>query len=651
MMREEDTGVFHASRLGAAFAARLVAHGAPEDLRLAERVLAAVRGCQEVRPGDPHLGNFRWEMEDEGVEDLNGVHFVLIELIPMMVRFEDRLSPACRASLRESIRIALEEIARLDVGLDYTNIVLKDIANTILGAEVLGRADWLERGKAKFLRWLRFTYRSGGVFEINSPVYTPVALRVLHILATHTRDEDVAVRARMSTARIGLSYALRVHPRTGRLAGPFCRAYRAQVLGDLGSERAYIETAVRDHGLPAWALDVAPTLPAQIAEGYDADRGLTYTSWLSPSFSMGTAAAELDSQANRFIAGQSNVFTMNFTAPQSPIGGMVFTRYILDDKWLGDFRSTSARPSNDLLLDEGRFFGVQEGSRCLGVYAPREMGAWNLTSSAKLAIVISRRAYVNEIAVNGRPAETLPADVPEGAVVCFGFDQAMLAVRSFTRTDLGRGAPLRIVERGGDLVFEIYNYLGPKKTFWELACPGSFYRGQPRCGFYAEAAERAEAGSLAAFSKTVTAGAFVDEADPVPGSAGRDGPRVWKLGYARGDHALALEVDLMRWALLKRSGRPPYTLLDSPVAKQGRGHVLDIAGAALDPGGANAWSYGCRETDTWVAGGLADPATDLAFSLPRRTLRVHGFRFGTVTVRGQTVALDANREASWAWDP
>ena len=46
--RQEDNGTFHASRLGAEFAARLVENGAPEDIVLAENVLAAVKSCQEL---------------------------------------------------------------------------------------------------------------------------------------------------------------------------------------------------------------------------------------------------------------------------------------------------------------------------------------------------------------------------------------------------------------------------------------------------------------------------------------------------------------------------------------------------------------------------------------------------------------------------
>ncbi len=59
-------------RAGAAFAHRLVANGAAEDLALAEKVLDVVLGCQERRA---HHGNFTWMLEDDHVEDLNAMAF------------------------------------------------------------------------------------------------------------------------------------------------------------------------------------------------------------------------------------------------------------------------------------------------------------------------------------------------------------------------------------------------------------------------------------------------------------------------------------------------------------------------------------------------------------------------------------------------
>jgi hypothetical protein len=648
--RQEDTGTFHASRLSAEFAARLVVNGTPQDLALAEKVLAAVRACQELHPDDPHRGNYRWEFEDAVVEDLNAVHFVLIELVPMMIQYQGRLSPSCRDNVLDSIHIALEEIERIDVGLEYTNIVLKDITNTILGGELLQSEHFVERGRAKLTDWFRYTYRAGGVFELNSPVYTPLALRVLHVLSTHTRDPEMAVRARLAAARMGLSYALRVHPHTGRLAGPYSRAYRSQLVGQFGSERSFVESAVEEHVLPDWilgALDVTP-LPSGIVERFDTRDGAGYTSWLSQSYSIGTASNELDSQANRFIAGQSNVFTMNVVSAGTEIGDMVYTRYLLDDKWLGDYRVTNARSNDSLLPDEGRFYGVQSGSSCLGVYAPRDLGAWETHLAAKLAIIISHRESVKEFLVNGEAVETLPADVPNEAVVCFGFESSYLAIRLFHRTDLGRNAPIRIVERRGDLVLEVYNYLGSEKTFWELAKPGSFYQGQPRCGFYAEACEKSAFSSLSQFSEAVSSGAVTDQIDPLHHERQLK-KRNWKLEYSRADRTVGLEVDLMQWHLIRRwseQGDMQYPLLAAAVAQQSDAHIVKVAGAVLRKSSDNLWLYGNAQRQEWIVGGFVDDPTQFEFETPTRTLRVRGFRFGTVIVRGADLRFDCNKGAS-----
>ena len=126
LSKTTENGVFHESRRGAAFAAQLVANGAPQDLALAEKVLETVLGCQERRQGDPHHGNFMWMLEDDVVQDLNAVEFNLDHLIPMMLQHRDRLAPEIQAHVSEAIRLGLGEIRLLDVLVAYTNITALD---------------------------------------------------------------------------------------------------------------------------------------------------------------------------------------------------------------------------------------------------------------------------------------------------------------------------------------------------------------------------------------------------------------------------------------------------------------------------------------------------------------------------------------------
>lgn len=571
-----------------------------------------------------------------------------------MLQYRDRLSDSGRDAVLKAIHLALIEIERMDVDLEYTNIVLKDITNTILGGELLCDMRVQDRGRQKLHDWLCYTNQSGGVTELNSPAYTPIALRVLHTLSTHTSDREVAVLARAASARIGLSYTLRIHPETGRLAGPYSRAYLYQVLGQTGPEIEFLKKAFDEEMVPNWLLHVPDSLarPAAIIEGCNGHRKYSYTTWMSDSYTLGTATQELDSQANRFIAGQSNVFCMHFHNNQQQ-GGVVYCRYILDDKWVGDFRTATARPDRELLLDEGRFFGAQDRSSMIGVYAPRGLDGWQGHHAAKLAIVVSRCTDVEEILVNNRVVQSLPIDIPEAAVVGLKVGCAFLAFRPFSRTNLGQDAPLRLLEREGDLVFEIYNYAGLNKTFWELATPGSFYQGQPRCAFYAEAAECSEFDSLQMFVDQIKSGRFTDSLEPFSPQTRIQQQRSWQLVYTRAETRLGLNVDLWQWRLLDRwtSAQPnQYQRLDSSVARQVQGDLIQLNGDNLHTNGLPLWFYAHPPTKTWVFGGYAEYPTELILELAERRLHIHNFRYGVVTIVNQTTELDTNPEATFDWE-
>jgi hypothetical protein len=634
LARHEDSGTFHPSRLAAEFAADLIDNGTGADIELAPKVLIATLECQEQNERDPHYGNFRWEREDEGVEDLNAVQFVLFPLIPVMIRHADRLPPGIGERVLSGIRRGLEAIQRINVHPSYTNIAVKSVCNACLGGQLLRDPTISEWGQRKFADWIALTNRSGHPHEYNSPVYTAVAIRVLAVLRDHAENSDTHIRATTMLARLGLSAALHIHPRTGRWAGPHGRMYYPAMIDATSRELRQYMQWTEDGTLPEWlaaAIHSRPE-PMQVVETWKSEDDGTVSTYHGRSFSLGVASKELSNQANRFIDRQCNVFTLHYTAERARSSGVVYSRYILDDKWLGAFRSTPSRSASGLLPDDGYFYGAHDRDRAIGIYAPRDLGALSRCSSAKAVVVWNRRELVDEIVVDGEVVNSLPADVPDGSTVVVACGDVYVAIRPLPRTDLGRDAPCRLVEIDGDLALELYNYLGPAKTFWELANPGAFYRGMPRCGFYVEAAERSAHASAKSFGDVVSQGDLVATSDdPFTDDGFRE--RGWAVEYTRDSRTLGVDVDLMKWRVARRwnqDGELSCPMLESPVARQNASGEITIGDASLKCGSESAWLYANPASRVWVGAFQGNRPGSFTMDLPGGRVEIERMGMGMV---------------------
>jgi hypothetical protein len=537
-----ETGSYHESRKAARFAGELVANGAPADLALAEKVLAAVLACQETDPTDPHYGNFYWMAEDSHVEDLNAVEFCLEMLIPMLLRYGDRLAEPLRQSVLAAIRLGLDEIRRLDVLVAYSNITALDVLNTCLGGELLGDAAIAQRGYAKLRQWIAFTCRSGHPMEYNSPTYTAVSLRALALLAGLVQDADTRIRARTFAARLAVSAALHIHPGTGRWAAPHSRAYHPSVVGATPPEMERVQGWLADGTIPPWIAQVLTHRPARytISETAERSRGIGFTTHVTPAWALGVASTITNTQ--------SDVCMLHYSRPGVPKPGVLYTRYVLNDKWFGDFYHATDRSQQRNLLDEGAFYGVMEGNRAIGVYAAQ---GFVQGKSAKATFIWTGCGEPEEVWIDGARVTSLPADVPPGATVVVGSGDVFTAIRPLTRTALGKEAPARLVAREGDLVLELYNYLGPDKRFWEMRWPGAFFQGVPICAYYLEVADRADYANGAAMAAALAGGELSESLD-APFTFPAEGERHYAAFYQRDGRTLGIEVDLMGWRLLRR---------------------------------------------------------------------------------------------------
>ena len=636
LAKETENGIFHESRQGANLAEQLVANGTPTDLELAHKVLNATLVCQELLPNDPHVGNFYWMAEDEVVIDLNAVEFNLERLIPMMIRHRERLEPDMQTRVIDAIRLGLDEIRNLDVHVAYSNITMLDILNSCLGGELLGDKAIAQRGYDKLVKWIAFTNLSGIPREYNSPTYTPVIIRSLKRLIDLTTHEPTRIRAKTLVARLALSVMLHIHRKTGRWAGPHSRAYHPSVVCERPAEIEMVQAWLQDGHLPAWASDFLtyPQEPFFVNETASIHEGLGLTTYQSPSFAFGVASKE--------YGGQADVMMAHYVREGAERPGVLYTRYVMDDKWLGDFYHATDRTASRNLIEEGRFYGVQNGAGTIGLYAPSNMGHCH---SAKATFIFTAADKVDEIWLDGERIEQLPVTLTEGAVVVIASGSALIAIQPLSRHDAGRDAPIRLVEKQGDLVLEIYNYQGAEKDFWEMrSTVNPFFKGHPYVAVYVELAERSAYTDGQAFGQVVAQGKV--EVDVAPAFTNDfTSERPIKLTYSRDNQIVGMEVDLMNWELKGRwteKGQLGFPHLESPVALQTTTGTVSLGEATFSYGSGTGWLYANPSAGRWVAGYHGVDAVPIQLTLPEGSVALEAMGMGTIIWDNGQVTIEAN---------
>ena len=353
------------------------------------------------------------------------------------------------------------------------------------------------------------------------------------------------------------------------------------------------------------------------------------------AFALGTASRE--------AGGQSNAIMAHYVRPGAAKPGVIYCRYLLDDKWLGDFYHATDRTKSRNLLDEGQFRGAQSGSAAIGLYTvPNNLG---FLRSAKAVVIVQGAAQVEEIWVGGQRINALPAEVRPGDVVVIGSGKAYVALLPLSRTDLGRNSPIRLVEIRGDLALEIYNYLGTSKPFWELRHPGAFYRGKPKCGFYLEMAARDAYPDGKAFGDMVASGQLRDESAPPYTYVQRGDERLWQVEYRRAGHQVGIAVDLMEWKVKCRwteQGDLIAPMLESPLARQSRDGRVQVDGGVLECGRAPAWLWHSPvAADRWVAGYHGQEPAPLRLTLPTGSVEIEVLAEGMVIWNAGEVTVQA----------
>jgi hypothetical protein len=291
-------------------------------------------------------------------------------------------------------------------------------------------------------------------------------------------------------------------------------------------------------------------------------------------------------------------------------------------------------------MEEGQFFGVQNGAKAIGLYS---IGTLQNVTSAKAAFIFTERQHIAEIWVGHRRVRRLPVAVPPGAVVVIASGDALVALWPVVQTDIGRDAPTRLVDAKGDLVLEMYNYLGVQKSFWESRWPGFFFRGRPVCGVYVETAERSAYADGKAFGDAVRAGALSAAIAPFFTYAG-SGERLCTLEYSRAGAHLGLTADIMAWALKRRwteHGDLLWPMLDAPTARQTDTGKVTVGDATLICGREPAWLFASPATGRYIAGYLGLSPSPVTLAVPGGRVELEAMGAGTLVWDNGRVVVEA----------
>ncbi len=592
LQHETELGMFHETRRSCRFACDLIASGTPAAQTLATTVLEAVLQCQITDPTDVHQGNFRWMAEDTHIEDLNAGVFCLEHLIPMMQQYRHRLAPDLQHKVFRAIRLGLQEVQRLDVWVGYTNITALALLALCLGGELLDDASLQRQGQAKLRAWIAFTAAQGHVLEFNSPTYAGVTIRALARLRDGARDPDTSLLAEIMLYRLGLSYALHLHRGSGRLAGPHARAYQPSMAGDATPEIHRFQQWLADGVLPAWLADVHTQLPTTytVREGILHALDSDMTTHITPCFALGSTSRSFHPQGNHVIA--------HLGRDAATGTGVFYTRYILDDKWLGDFYHATDRSHSRNLLDEGEFRGTQQQGALLGCYAPRS-GQTTLRS-AKTSFIWTQQAHIRQVWVDGREVQQYPFTAQPDAWITIVTDTVFCLLRPLHVSSLLAAPVLVLDQRAGDWVCEIYHYRADEpKRFWDLGWPGAFYKGRPACLFYLELVPRDTVHTLDDLESYRAQIRLDHQVDPAYTRTHPDDTR-WLRATAQGPAGtLDLTVDLMDFNRQSPVPAPNPVWLEAPMAVQ-RQQSFTLNGTRVSfPPGHNVTFCQTRDTSAW----------------------------------------------------
>lgn len=453
-------------------------------------------------------------------------HFSPMTAMQMLLKYESGLHAGVKDKLERYVRESLGWMAedRIHFTMYNDNFAAMAMFTLLTAGERFGdRAAW-EAGRRKLEGLKQVFTRCGTIMEYNSPTYTPITTHVLAETVNYVADKEVRQLAAQCEERMWAELAIRYHPPTSQLAGPYSRAYLIDSVGHVHLAHAllylvfgdkvfvnphnqlfppdekqvihiatdtlmwpnavwvvsttchcpdYLAGVLMHKTFPFEATATSECLPGSeyLYTGTKTGSWVEYGAHHGPNVSYMTEDYALGTAHSQFFDGAISdsfhiVYRKKDPANRQADIRTVFSRYQFNHRMPGEENNYGGQKHGpEMLRDEGRKFALQHRDCALVVYKPKPFEA-DAINSMKLSVYLPLHyGHVDEVWLGDRKLDRFIGESEKPVTVFVKDGPVAMAFRPLTLTDLGRSCAVKVGIMGRFLEISFYNYAGETHAF------------------------------------------------------------------------------------------------------------------------------------------------------------------------------------------
>lgn len=223
-------GTFHDTRASLFYAVDLLDSHLPEYEQRAMDIVDKVISLQNTDAQSPSCGVWPYFEEEplatkRSPVDYNWADFNAVCLLDIYMGHYDRLSPALREKIKESVILAAHAVQKRNCEPGYTNIAIMGSYVTYMVSHLFNLPEMQQYAAQRLEEFYQYSLQKNGFTEYNSSTYTIVALDELNRMQRHIVEPEPRKKIDQLYEMGWEMIARHYHAPSGQWVGPQSRSY------------------------------------------------------------------------------------------------------------------------------------------------------------------------------------------------------------------------------------------------------------------------------------------------------------------------------------------------------------------------------------------------------------------------------------------